>query len=323
MAKFSKPLVICSFIGASFGGAILVKEFLGGDPYNSIKNASDKIIIVTGATSGIGRATTLALAKLNAKVIMACRDNSKCEQVRESIVMETKNKYIYCRKCDLASKQSIRDFVEKFKNEHKRLDVLINNAGVMNCPKEVTEDGIEMQLGVNHMGHFLLTNLLLDKLKESAPSRIVVLSDIAYRKGEIHKEDLNLDKSYIPEVAYRQSKLANMMFVKELDKRLKGTNVTVNAVNPGVVDTDLVRHMSYYKSVLSLLFVKPIMWPFIKSPRQGALPVLYVALDPGLENVSGKCFKYKEEEEISEIALDNKVSYWLWLTSEKWTELNR
>ncbi|XP_075223972.1 retinol dehydrogenase 14-like [Lycorma delicatula] len=158
---------------------------------------------------------------------------------------------------------------------------------------------------------------------ESAPSRFVVLSDIAYAKGEIHKEDLNLDKSYIPEVAYRQSKLANMMFVKELDKRLKGTYVTVNAVNPGVVDTDLVRHMSYCKSVLSLLFVKPIMWPFIKSPRQGALPVLYVALDPGLENVSGKRFKYKEEEEISEVALDDKVSYWLWLTSEKWTELNR
>lgn len=136
--------------------------------------------------------------------------------------MDTDNKYVYCRPCDLASLQSIRNFVNYFKKEQNRLDVLINNAGVMRTPNLKTRDGFEMQLGVNHLGHFLLTNLLVDMLKSSAPSRIVNVSSVAHKRGKINKEDLNSDKKYSASEAYAQSKLANILFTKELAKKLEG-----------------------------------------------------------------------------------------------------
>lgn len=129
--------------------------------------------------------------------------------------------------------------------------MLINNAGVMRCPQSTTKDGIETQLGVNHMGHFLLTNLLVDVLKQSAPSRIVVLSSIAHTRGTINQTDLNLSQAYDEAAAYNQSKLANVLFTRELAKRLAGSGVTVNAVHPGIVDTELMRHMSIFNSYLS------------------------------------------------------------------------
>lgn len=170
-------------------------------------------------------------------------------QARQDIVLETRNKYIYCRKCDLASQESIRKFVEQFKKgnykyiylqisnffshiniyiylvciaEYDKLHILINNAGVMRCPKSYTKEGIEMQLGVNYIGHFLLTNLLLDILKASAPSRIVNLSSTAYQRGQINITDLNSDKEYDAGKAYTQSKLAIIFFTRELANRLKG-----------------------------------------------------------------------------------------------------
>nr|CAI5845776.1 unnamed protein product [Callosobruchus analis] len=153
---------------------------------------------------------------------MACRDMTRCETAREEIVLDTKNKYIYCRKCDLASLESVREFVNMFKTKEKRLDILINNAGVMNTPHLKTKEGFEMQLGVNHMGHFLLTNLLLDVLKTSAPSRIINVSSTAHRRGKINKNDLNSDSTYNAFDAYAQSKLANILFTKELAKKLEG-----------------------------------------------------------------------------------------------------
>lgn len=129
--------------------------------------------------------------------------------------------------------------------------MLINNAGVMRCPQSTTKDGIETQLGVNHMGHFLLTNLLVDVLKQSAPSRIVVLSSIAHTRGTINQTDLNMNQAYDEAAAYNQSKLANVLFSRELAKRLAGSGVSVNAVHPGIVDTELMRHMSIFNSYLS------------------------------------------------------------------------
>lgn len=182
---------------------------------------------------------------------MVCRDMEKCEKARTEIVLESKNRYVYCRECDLSSMESIRKFVENFKQERDRLDILINNAGVMRCPRTLTKEGIEMQLGVNHMGHFLLTNLLLDTLKASSPSRIVVVSSLAHTRGEINITDLNSEKSYDPGTAYKQSKLANVLFTRELAKKIQGSGVTVNALHPGVVDTELMRHMSLFKSFFS------------------------------------------------------------------------
>lgn len=144
-------------------------------------------------------------------------------QARTEIVLDTNNKYVYCRPCDLASLESVRNFVKLFKSEQERLDILINNAGVMRTPNLKTRDGFEMQLGVNHLGHFLLTNLLLDMLKSSAPSRIVNVSSVAHKRGKIKKEDLNSEKNYSPSEAYAQSKLANILFTKELSRKLSGT----------------------------------------------------------------------------------------------------
>ncbi|XP_011305179.1 retinol dehydrogenase 13 isoform X3 [Fopius arisanus] len=262
------------------------------------------------------------MAQRGAKVVMACRDLFKCETTRQEIVLETRNKYVYCRSCDLSVQKSIHEFVRNFKKEHGRLDILINNAGVMRCPKTLTADGIEMQLGVNHIGHFLLTNLLLDTIKASAPARIVNVSSVAHTRGSINTHDLNSTNSYDAGEAYAQSKLANILFTKELAKKLKDTGVTVNAVHPGIVDTELMRHMSFSKSVLANFFIKPLFWVFLKTPKQGAQTVIFTALDPSLNDVTGAYFSNLQRAEESENAKDEKMASWLWQTSAKWTKLN-
>nr|CAD7414068.1 unnamed protein product [Timema poppensis] len=220
-----------------------------------------------------------------------CRTYVSDPRAREEIVLETKNKYLYCRECDLASQSSIRNFVKRFGKEQSKLDILINNAGVMRCPYTKTQDGIELQLGVNHIGHFLLTNLLLPKLQASAPSRIINVSSVAHMRGKINTKDLNSENDYDPGEAYNQSKLANILFTRELARRLQGTGVTVNAVHPGIVDTELTRHMSFFNSTLSALLLKPFVWLFIKSPRQGAQTTLYAVLDENLQHKTGIYFR--------------------------------
>lgn len=200
-------------------------------------------MIITGCNTGIGKQTALELARRGGKIYMACRDPIKCEDARLEIIEKTKNENIFNRTLDLNSLESVRTFANNFLNEESKLDILINNAGVMATPKTLTKDGYEMQLGVNHLGHFLLTNLLLDTLKKSAPSRIVVVSSAIYIFGSINKVDLNSEKMYSKVGAYSQSKLANILFTKELAKRLEGTNVTVNCCHPGVVKTELGRHL--------------------------------------------------------------------------------
>ncbi|KAL1457904.1 hypothetical protein WDU94_008084 [Cyamophila willieti] len=317
--KLTKPIVVLSAVGSLITGSILVKDMIGGVKYEEDVSARGKIVVVTGANSGIGKATARELARRKAKVIMACRDLEKCEKARKEIIAESKNKYVVCKQCDLASQESIRAFAQEVKKESKKIHILVNNAGISECRKMLTRELIEMQLGVNHMGHFLLTMLLLDKLKDSAPSRIVNVSSVAHKRGTIDKEDLNSEKSYDKSKAYTQSKLANVLFTRELARRLEGTGVTVNAVHPGIVNTDILRHSSFYDSWLSTVVLKPILWLFIKSPHQGAQTSVYAALDPSLEGVSGKYFAECREAEISPDAEDDTLARWLWLVSEKWT----
>lgn len=189
----------------------------------------------------------------------------------------------------------------------------------MAIPKCLTKDGFEMQIGVNHMGHFLLTNLLLDMLKASSPSRIINLSSIAHQWGTINKDDLNSEKSYSKYAAYFQSKLANVLFTKALAKRLEGTSVTVNAVHPGVVKTELGRYLghSYVRK-----FVTPITHFFFKSPTSGAQTTLAVALDPELEKVTGKYFSDCKIKKEGSVGRDDDLAEWLWKTSDEWTKLS-
>ncbi|KAJ8670339.1 hypothetical protein QAD02_001598 [Eretmocerus hayati] len=322
MAPMPKFYIWASLVGTSAAGVLLIKDYAGGKQYEGKEKLTDKVVIVTGANTGIGKEVARDLAKREAKVIMACRDMFKCEAARKEIVVETRNKYVYCRMCDLASQASIREFVELFKKEFTKLHILINNAGIMRCPLSHTKEGIEMQIGVNHMGHFLLTNLLLDTLKASAPSRIIHVTSVAHLRGKMSTFDLNSDEKYDPGAAYAQSKLANAMFSKELAIKLKGTGVTSNAVHPGVVDTEITRHMSYFNSTISGFLLKPLIWPFIRTPRQGAQTILYAALSPELEGVSGEYFSDCQRAEPNPLVEKTSLREWLWSTSTKWTRLN-
>lgn len=245
----------------------------------------------------------------------------KCEEARKEIILSTRNKNVHCRELDLASFTSIKNFAQRFKTEQNRLDVLINNAGVMRCPKSTTKEGFELQMGVNHLGHFLLTHLLLDYLKASAPSRIINVSSIAHTRGFIDTSDFNSEKDYDPKKAYEQSKLANILFTRELAKRLKDTGVTVNALHPGIVDSELMRHMPVVSSFFGKIFVYPFLWLFSKYPSSGAQTSIYCALDPYLENVTGQYFADCKKADVSENAKDDKMGLWLWKLSEKWCRI--
>ncbi|XP_007247600.3 retinol dehydrogenase 14a [Astyanax mexicanus] len=275
-----------------------------------------KTIIVTGANSGIGRATAVELLRRQARVIMACRSQERAEQAAQEIRQEAgpEQGELLVKLLDLASLGSVRSFCDEIIKEEPRIDVLINNAGIYQCPYTKTEDGFEMQFGVNHLGHFLLTHLLLDLLKRSAPSRIVVVSSKLYKYADINFDDLNSEQSYDKAFAYGRSKLANLLFTLELGRRLEGTGVTVNALTPGIVRTNLGRHV-YIPFLVKPLF-SLVSWAFFRTPEHGAQTSIYLACSPDVEGVQGKCFADCHEEELLPKATDEEVAKKLWDISE-------
>ncbi|XP_025104046.1 retinol dehydrogenase 13-like [Pomacea canaliculata] len=314
-------VVPLSLAGTVAGSIVLLKDYMSGGRFNGKERIPGKTVIITGANTGIGKETAKELARRGGRVILACRDLEKAEQARAEIVLETANRSVVVKKLDLASMGSIRAFAKDIIANEPHIDILINNAGIMRCPKMLTEDGFEMQLGVNHLGHFLLTMLLLNKLKSSAPSRIINVSSLAHTRGAINFDDLNSAKSYDPGQAYAQSKLANVLFTRELAKRLENTNVTVNALHPGVVKTELGRHLPIAKSYISSFLLKPIMWLLLKTPSQGAQTTLYCALTAELDGVTGKYFSDCREKDVAPAAKDDKAAKRLWAISEHWTHV--
>ncbi|XP_048843379.1 retinol dehydrogenase 13-like isoform X4 [Brienomyrus brachyistius] len=249
---------------------------------------------------------------------MGCRDEEKCEAAAREIRRDTCNHHVYARRLDLASMASIREFASRVNQEEERVDILINNAGVMRCPAWRTENGFEMQFGVNHLGHFLLTNLLLDKLKSSAPSRIINLSSLAHIVGEMDFDDLNWEKKkYDTKKAYCQSKLANVLFTRELAGRLQGTGVTVNALHPGVVATDLGRHTGMHQSQFSSTILGPMFYLLVKTPVQGAQPSVFLAVAEELEGVTGRYFDVLKEKDPAPQAQDREAAGRLWEASAR------
>ena len=208
----------------------------------SKRRLDGKVAIVTGSNTGIGRETALDLAKRGARVIVACRDQTKGKAAVSYIKEASGSENVVLKKLDLASLASIRTFSSEVLDEEDRIDILINNAGVMFTDYCHTEDGFEMQFGTNHLGHFLLTNLLLDKIKDSAPSRIVTVSSLGHVWGSLDFNDMMWSKNYHPQKSYFRSKLANVMFARELGKRLEGTGVTSYSVHPGAINTELTRY---------------------------------------------------------------------------------
>ncbi|MFT4526842.1 MAG: NAD(P)-dependent dehydrogenase (short-subunit alcohol dehydrogenase family) [Bacteroidia bacterium] len=244
-----------------------------------------KIAVVTGANTGLGFETTLALAGKECKVVMACRNKDKAEKAMADIRNEVPNADLEFIRLDLNSLKSVREFAKAYSEKHDKLDLLINNAGLMIPPLMRTEEGFESQFGVNHLGHFLLTNLLFPILKKTENARIVSLSSIAHKNGRIQFDDPNWEKSYSKSEAYNQSKVACLMFAYELQRRLNaaGSSVISVAAHPGVSDTELGR---YIPKALYLL-ATPLMPLVTHKPKYAALPTLMAALD---ENVIGGDF---------------------------------
>ncbi|XP_061609545.1 retinol dehydrogenase 14b [Phyllopteryx taeniolatus] len=276
-----------------------------------------KTVIVTGANCGIGKALVGELLKLQARVIMACRDRQSATEAARDIQGNSGAELgeVVIKQLDLASLTSVRKFCQEIQEEEPKIDVLVNNAGVYQCPYSKTEDGFEMQLGVNHLGHFLLTNLLLDLLKSSVPSRVVVVSSKLYKYGHINFDDLNSESKYNKAFCYSQSKLANLLFTLELAHRLEGSGVTVNALTPGIVRTRLGRHVHIPILAKPLFYLASLL--FFKSPLEGAQTPLYLACSPDAEGVSGKCFANCEEEELLAKATDGQAAKRLWDVSRR------
>nr|XP_006813938.1 PREDICTED: retinol dehydrogenase 12-like [Saccoglossus kowalevskii] len=291
-----------------------IKKWFKGGVCRSKTRMDGKTVLITGGNSGIGKETARDIAKRGARLILASRDVEKTKRIATEITRESGNENIVVKRLDLGSLQSVRNFAAEIIREESHLDVLINNAGVMCCPYSKTEEGFEMHFGVNHLGHFLLTHLLLDLLKKSAPSRIVVLSSLVHiLMFGIHFDDINSEKSYNSWIAYCHSKLANLMFTRELAKKLKGTGVTVNAVHPGIVVTELTR----YLNVLVKYFVILSLLPILKNERDGAQTSIHCAVADELENVSGLYFSDCAPKKPTRVARDDEAAKRLWELSER------
>ncbi|MEQ2255541.1 Retinol dehydrogenase 13 [Ilyodon furcidens] len=315
MSRYILPV---SVFGTVAGCAVLIKNHVTGGRCPSKATIKGKTVVITGANTGIGKETARELATRGGRIIMGCRDMEKCETAAKEIRGTTLNPHVYACHLDLASMKSIREFAERINQEEKRVDVLINNAGVMRCPGWKTEDGFDMQFGVNHLGHFLLTNLLLEKLKESAPSRVINLASLAHIVGKIDFEDLNWErKKFDTKQAYCQSKLANVLFTRELARRLKGTGVTVNAVHPGVVATELGRYTGLHQSQFSSSVLSPFFSMLVKSPKLGAQPSVFLAVAEEMDGVTGRYYDVMTEKEPAPQALDDEAARQLWEVSSR------
>lgn len=251
---------------------VLVRRILAGGICNSTKQLTEQTVVITGCNVGIGRETARDLSRRGAKIIMACRDTKTAEKVAEEISSQTGGQLVVM-KLDLASLTSVRSFAADLKARETKIHMLINNAGLMMCPYMKTEDGFEMQMGTNHLGHFLLTSLLLPLLTHSEPARIITVSSLGHSRGCIPFDDMNYEKGYDRVHAYENSKLANVLFTRQLAKILKGTNIQVFAVHPGAVQSNLGRHIMGTWSASNLSTI------FFKSTIEGIQTTLHCALE--------------------------------------------
>ena len=276
-----------------------------------------KTMLVTGANAGIGKAAALALAQTGATVIIVCRNEARGKAAQAEIIAQTGNQAVDLLITDLSSQDSIRQLAQSIQDKYDRLDVLVNNAGGVFTDRQLTVDGLEYTFALNHLGYFLLTNLLLDLLKASAPARIINLSSEAQSNGTINFDDLQGEQSYSGIRAYSQSKLANVLFTYELARRLGGTAVTVNAVHPGAVKTNFGRNTSN----LFFRWMIRLFGPFMRSPKKGAETAVYLAISPEVEGVTGKYFVDKQEKQSNEESYHTAVAQRLWQVSEELTGL--
>jgi NAD(P)-dependent dehydrogenase (short-subunit alcohol dehydrogenase family) len=271
---------------------------------------SGKICLITGGTSGIGKETARAMAQMGAHVVIAARNLELAEKVKQELITATGNVHIDVMLCDFVSFASIMTFAKSFTAKYDRLHILINNAGLMERERKLSRDGIELTFAVNHLAPFLLTKLLLDTVKASAPARIVNVASDAHRGGVINFDDIEGKQNFGGWKAYSQSKLANILFTRHLATMLRGSGVTVNCLHPGVVATNFFNLIPAPFRFLAKFFML--------TPEKGAETTIYLASSPEVENVSGEYFNKKKIALTSSQAQDADTAERLWRISEQY-----
>lgn len=275
-------------------------------------NLNGRVCLVTGASSGIGKETAIALARMGATVVGVCRAGKKGEQALADIRAASGNQTVTMLHGDLSLQADVRRVATEFRARHDKLHVLLNNAGSSYPRRELNEDGIEKTFALNHMGYFLLTDLLLDLVVASQPARIVNVASEGHRRGAIHLDDFSIPRGWNMLAAYGQSKLANIMFTFELSRRLEGKGVTVNCLHPGVVRTSIWgANDSLVTRILGAL-----AWPFMIDATTSARALVKLCADPGLDGVTGKYFLREKIARSSRASCDVDVQRRLWAASE-------
>ncbi len=276
-----------------------------------------KVCLVTGANAGIGKATAIGLARMGAAVVMVCRSRERGESAKAEIAAKAGSQDLDLLIADLSSQGSVRKLARTVISRYPQLHALINNAGAITPRRRLTVDGLETQFAVNHLAPFLLTNLLLDTLKESAPARVVTVSSQVHSKSPLDLDDLGSEREYTASQVYRKTKLANILFTYELTRRLEGTGVTANCLHPGVIATKLLD--DYMGGSYEAGFGSGT--PFGDSPEQGAAVVLHVATSPEIEGLSGKYFYDNAVSETAPVTYDEEHARRLWDVSVELTGL--
>lgn len=269
-----------------------------------------KVCLITGATNGIGKVAALELAKLGATVVVVGRSAERTRIVVEAIKHVSGSESVKMAVADLSSQEDVRELADTFQEKYNRLDVLINNAGAVFMQRRESVDGLEMTWALNHLSYYLLTNLLLDLLKDSVPARIINVSSDAHQAGRIPFDDLESKKSYAGFRAYAQSKLANVLFTYELARRLNGSGVTANAVHPGLVGTGFGHNNGFLMQAAMTL-----LRPFSRTPEKGAETLVYLASSPQVEGVTGKYFYDKKARRTTPESYDEELARRLWEVS--------
>ncbi|HSB65447.1 MAG TPA: SDR family oxidoreductase [Anaerolineales bacterium] len=279
----------------------------------------DKICMVTGATSGIGKATALGLAQMGASVVIVGRDRDRCEAARDEIRAQSRNREVHFLVADLSSQAAVRQVVEDFKQSFPSLHVLVNNAGIAPLKRLVTVDGVESTFAVNYLAPFLLTNHLLEEMKDSAPARVVNVAGDFHRKASIRFDDLMSEKDYNSVWANNQAKLALILFTYELARRLDGSGVTANCLHPGAVATDAPLKDPDLPAFSRLMY--RFVRLFFASPEKGAETSIYLASSPAVEGITGKYFIKKSMVTSSPESYNPDIARRLWEVSEGLTGL--
>ena len=283
---------------------------------NQLHPMDGKVCLVTGATHGIGKETALALAQMGATVVIVGRSEAKCAAVVSEIKQASGNEAVEAMIADLSVMTEVQALADQFKATYPKLHVLVNNVGASSEHRQVTPEGFEKTFALNHLSYFLLTDLLLERLKASAPARIVNVSSAAHKGVQMDFDDLQFEKNYTGFMAYRRSKLANVMFTYELARRLAGTNVTANALHPGFVASNFGKGESWpMRAAMTLASL------FAISPEQGAETSIYLATSEDVDGVSGKYFDKRKPMQSSAASYDEDAARRLWELSAQLTGL--